>query len=99
MYIKDKVFKDNIHATFLLHGGASFKKVNVEDIEVVIRELRDWVLYSCSAAVKQGLHNLNVLETIKDNSNLMKSFFCYTLATHPLHLSVNDSGAVTTQHS
>ena len=102
MYIKDeqvKVFKDNDHATFLLYESASFKKANVEDAEAVIRELRDGGLYSCWAAVQQGLHNLNVLETIKDNSDLMKSFFCYTLASYPLHPGADDSVAVTTHCS
>ena len=47
---------------------------------MVIRELKDGVLYSCWAVIlqlQQGLRNLNVLDIIKDNSDIMKSFFCY----------------------
>ena len=79
-----KVFRENEHATFLLYETGSFKKPifqsDLSDKPVIIRELRDGVLYSSWAAIlqlQQGLRNLDVLSIIKTNPDLMKDFFCF----------------------
>jgi hypothetical protein len=77
-----QIFEEDDHAAFLLYESGSFKKAidDMEDKEMIITELRDGVLYSSWAAIlqlQQGLHNLNALQMIKENPDIMKSFFCY----------------------
>ena len=78
-----KVFRDDDHATFLLYESGCFKtalnQTEIEDKPIIIRELRDGILYSSWAAIlqlQQGLKNLNVLELMQSSPE-MKNFFCY----------------------
>ena len=71
--------------TIMLHF--SYMKVAPLKRQLLMLRTKKWpleswdgVLYSCWAAIlqlQQGLCDLNVLDIIKDNLDLMKSFFCY----------------------
>ena len=71
----------------MLYESGTFRKpiVNIDihqDKAIILKELKNayGLLHSSWPAImhlKQGLGNLGVLQIIKDNKDLLKSFFCY----------------------
>ena len=50
------------------------------DKDLILRELRDGILFTSWAVIsqlKQGLKNLGVLDIIRQNKELLQQFFCY----------------------
>ena len=78
------IFNENDHAAFLLYESGMFKKslqsLELGDKTTIVQELKDSILYNAWPAImhlKQGLQNLNVLSIIRNNADLMRSFFCH----------------------
>lgn len=81
-----EVVKDENNAMIMnvLYETGGYRKplelTTIEDKPMLVKELRDGVLFSCWAAVsqlKEGLKNLGVLDLIQKNQDLLKQFFCY----------------------